>query len=287
MVGWSQYGSSYGRAPARPLTTLGRAYLPPHHEPQHVRPRHDPLHAAASAPAPRACTSRAASPRDSTGCSLRHDRERRVHHLADRRVEQLRLLQAFAATATHSTTEPTHSSPSITGSCDTSCSAMRPSAWRTAGAGADAHDRAARPSPLRVQHVAERARGPARAAGSRASTRRCRASRDSARRCRTGTSRRTRSGSSTLARDLQRDVRDQSRRSADEQSFLAREAPRHRERLLVAHRADSRRSRVMSSVPGILSCPIPSTLYGAPSILSLALAPPHTRRGSTRPDRRR
>ena len=39
-----------------------------------------------------------------------------------------------------------------------------------------------------------------------------------------------------LARDLQRDVRDQPRRAADEQPLLAREPARHRERVAIAHR---------------------------------------------------
>ena len=40
---------------------------------------------------------------------------------------------------------------------------------------------------------------------------------------------------------------------------------------------------LMSSVPGILSCPMPSTLYGTPSGFALALRPPHL--GENRTDR--
>ena len=67
------------------------------------------------------------------------DRERRVHHLAHRRVEQLRVSRLFAD-SDQSLTEPTQFAPSITGSCDTSCSDISRSAWRTVVPGRDAHD---------------------------------------------------------------------------------------------------------------------------------------------------
>ena len=89
-----------------------------------------------------------------------------------------------------------------------------------------------------------------------------------------------------LPRDVQRDVDDQSARAADEQpsSRVRRRAIANDSLSLTVMKSSI---TLMSSVPGILSCPMPSTLYGTPFRLGPSPSCATSRRGSSRQDRRR